>query len=144
MINKKIEEGNKEVLKNLFKKSGSNKSSGKCSRNGGNSPNVINYGAMSFAAASSTEYDDNSKYFKLLQEFGKGYRYSKSGSECHILSKSSVVPLFSFPYSKDHIRNACFLLMYEDNFEALMATGKGSFFEDCSGIDSSPEFKMFD
>jgi hypothetical protein len=144
LINKKIEEGDKEVLKNLFKKSGSNKSSGKSSRNGGNSPSVFNYGAMSFAAASPTEYDDNSKYFKLLQEFGKGYRFSKSGSECHVLSKSSVVPLFSFPYTKDHIRNACFLFMNEDNFEALMATGKGSFFEDCSGIDSPPEFKMFD
>jgi hypothetical protein len=84
---------------------------------------VLNYGAISFATASPTEYDDNSKYFKLLQEFGKGYRYSKSDSKCHILSKSSVVPLFCFPYTKDHIRNACFLSMDEDNFEALMATG---------------------
>ena len=141
LINKKIEEGDKEVLKNLFN---SNKSSGKSSRNGGNSPSVTNYGAISFATASPTEYDDNSKYFKLLQEFGKGYRFSKSDSECHILSKSSFVPLFSFPYTKDHIRNACFLFMNEDNFEALMATGKGTFFEDCSCIDSSPEFKMFD
>ena len=42
------------------------------------------------------------------------------------------------------IRNACFLFLNEDNFEELMATGKGSLFEDCSGIESPPEFKMFD
>jgi hypothetical protein len=144
LINKKIEEGDKEVLKNIFKKSGSNKSSGKSSRNGGNSPNVFNYGAMSYAEVCPGEYDNNSKYFKLLQEFGKGYRFAKSGSECHIMSKTSVVPMFSFPYTKDDIRNACFLFMNEDNFEALMATGKGSLFEDCSGIDSPPAFKMFD
>mmetsp|Transcript_33211 Transcript_33211/g.65937 ORF Transcript_33211/g.65937 Transcript_33211/m.65937 type:complete len:225 (+) Transcript_33211:10-684(+) len=143
LINKKIEEGDKDVLNNLFKKSGSNKSSGKSSR-GGISPNVFNYGSMSFAAASPTEYDDNSKYFKLLQEFGKGYRFSKSGAECHIMSKTSVVPLFAFPYTKNNIRNACFLFMNEENIEALMATGKGSLFEDCSGKDSPPEFKIFD
>ncbi len=122
---------------------GSNRSSGKISR-GGTSPNVLNYGSMSFAAASPVEYDDNSKYFKLLQKFGKGYRFSKSGSECHIMSKTSVVPLFAFPYTKNDIRNACFLFMNEDNFEALIATGKGSLFEDCAGNDSPPEFMIFD
>lgn len=99
---------------------------------------------MSFAAASPPKMDDNSKYFRLLQEFGKGYRFAKTGSVCHIMRKNSVVSLLNFPYTKDDIRNACFLFMNEGNFEALMATGKGSLFEDCSNKVSPPEFKMFD
>jgi hypothetical protein len=144
LINKKIEEGDKDVLKNIFKKSGSSQSSGKSSRGGISSPSVFNYGSMSFTAASPTEYDDNSKYFKLLQKFGKGYRFSNSGSQCHIMPKNSPAVLCSFPYTKDDIRNACFLFMNEDNLEVLMAMGKGSLFDDCTGKDSPPEFKMLD
>ena len=125
----------------LPKKSSSSKSSGHSSRSGGNTPTyVANYGSMSYAPATPISYDDNSKYFKLLQEFGKGYRFTKCGSECHILSQAGVDSLISFPYTKKHIRNACFLFLNGENFEKL----KDSLFDDYSLTDSPPEFKMFD
>jgi hypothetical protein len=129
----------------LIKKPSSGKSSGNSSRNGGNSPRVFNYGALSYAGPSTTESEDNSKYFKLLKKFGTGYKFSKSGPNCCITLIGHQDPLFSFPYTKDNIRNACFLFMNENNYEELMAIVRGgSLFEDCSGIESPPSFKQFD
>ena len=107
------------------------------------SPTVLNYASMTHSNASPREFNDNSKYFNILKDLGKGYRFGHSGNECHIMPLDSVVPLFAFPYTKDNIRNACFLFMKEGNFEALLTTGKGSLFEDCSGKESPPQFKKF-
>eukprot|EP01039_Chlorochromonas_danica_P009381 gene9381-10361_t len=50
-----------------------------------------------------TEYDDNSKYFKLLQEFGKGYRFTKNGSGCDIRNRS-LVNLYPLPNSCNSLK----------------------------------------
>jgi hypothetical protein len=131
------------------KKSDSNKSSGSSSRYGAYSPS--NYASMTYSGGAevqsqvSTNIEDNTKYFKLLQKFGGSeYRFCKSGTECTVMQRSTVIVLFSFPYTKTHLRNACFLFLNEKNIKAYLATEKVELMPDCSGKDSPYEFTMFD
>jgi hypothetical protein len=150
LINQRIIDGDQTVFRHVFENSTSSgiKNSGSFSAESDDGPpNVVfNYGSMLYSADPfAAECDDNSKYFKLLKHFGTGYRFSKSGAECCVMKKDSVVPLFLFPYTINDLRNACFLFMAADNLEERgIRIGKGYPFEDCSAIVSPPEFRIHD
>ena len=146
--NMKVGEGDKKVP-HIFTKCSSGYSSSKSSgfssrRSSVSSPNTFNYAAMSYASPAEQERDDDSKYFNLLKKFGRRYncRFNKSGSWCHIMSdKHGPSPLFSFPYTKNDIRNACFLFLNESNCEEMITRANFKL-EDHSSAESPQEFKQ--
>ena len=106
---------------------------------------VRNYEATSYLSPTMVELEDNSKYLRLLNIFCKNkYSFMKHGSRCYIHKRGvggSVDPLFSFPYNKDDLRNACFLFSNEKNNFEMMLMEKTFKFVDCSTMYSPSDFQ---